>query len=94
MQEDRETGRQGDRETGGQGGQPDTLSGTGCTQAAPDLVSLAPTARLPTLPAYPAPFLAILTCVILSTQASHAHPSKRPFVKTFYYFPIYQNVTH
>ena len=45
----RKTGRQGDRETGGQGGQPDTLSGTGCTQAAPDLASLAPTARLPTL---------------------------------------------
>lgn len=99
MQEDRKTGRQG--------GQPDTLSGTGRTQAAPDLASLAPTAHqprhpsypapfpaLPAYPSYPAPFPSIPTCVILSTQASHAHPSKRHFVKPFYYFPIYQNVTH
>ena len=38
------------RKTGRQGGQPDTLSGTGRTQAAPDLASLAPTAY----PSYPA----------------------------------------
>ena len=40
---------QEDRKTWGQGGQPDTLSGAGRTQAAPDLASLAPTAH----PAYP-----------------------------------------
>lgn len=53
-------------------------------------------ARLPCPPAmlaYPAPFPAIPTCVILSTGAPHAHPAKRPFVKPFYHFPIYQNVT-
>lgn len=44
-------------------------------------------ARLPCPPAMPA-------CVILSAGAPHAHPAKRPFVKPFYYFPIYQNVTH
>lgn len=44
------------RKTGRQGGQPDTLSGTGRTQAAPDLSSLAPTAHpacLPCLPTLP-----------------------------------------
>ena len=89
------------RYAGRQGGQPDTLSVTGRTRASPDLTSHA---RLPCLPrfppcqptlhTYPAPFPAFPACVILSTQASHAHPSKRPFVKPFYYFPIYQNVTH
>ena len=88
MQEDREDRE--DRETGRQGGQPDTPIRTGRTRASPDLASLAPTAH----PAYPAPFPAIPTCVILSTGVPHARPSKRPFVKPFYYFPIYQNVTH
>ena len=93
--------RQEDRKTGRQGGQPDTPSRTGRARASPDLTSHA---RLPCLPrfppcqptlhTYPAPFPAFPACVILSTQASHAHPSKRPFVKPFYYFPIYQNVTH
>lgn len=44
------------RKTGRQGGQPDTLSGTGRTQAAPDLASLASTAHpacLPCLPTLP-----------------------------------------
>lgn len=41
------------RKTGRQGGQPDTLSGTGRTQAAPDLASLASTAHPSCLP-YPA----------------------------------------
>ena len=49
-----------------------------------------------TLPALPrhTPFPAFPACVILSTGAPHAHPAKRHFVKPFYYFPIYQNVTH
>ena len=61
-------------------------------------------AHLPCLPTFPAcrpcplahptPFPAMPACVILSTGAPHAHPAKRPFVKPFYHFPIYQNVTH
>lgn len=51
----RYAGRQGDTETGRQGGQPDTLSGTGRTQAAPDLASLAPTAHPACLPCLPTP---------------------------------------
>lgn len=60
-------------------------------------------AHLPCLPTFPAcrpcplahhtPFPAVPACVILSTGAPHAQPAKRPFVKTFYHFPIYQNVT-
>lgn len=92
-----------------QGGQPDTPSRTGRARASPDLTSHArlPCPTLPTqprfspcpptlhtYPACPASFPVMPAGVILSTQASHAHPSKRPFVKPFYYFPIYQNVTH
>ena len=60
-------------------------------------------AHLPCLPTFPAcrpcplshptPFPAVPACVILSTGAPHAQPAKRPFVKPFYHFPIYQNVT-
>ena len=81
---------------GRQEGQPDTLSRTDSTRAAP-----APPHPMPAFPAclpcplaYPTPFPAMPACVILSTRAPHAHPAKRPFVKPFYPFPIYQNVTH
>ena len=60
-------------------------------------------AHLPCLPTFPAcrpcplahptPFPAVPACVILSTGAPHAQPAKRPFVKPFYHFPIYKNVT-
>ena len=81
--------------TGRQGGQPDTLSRTGRTRAALDLAYPAHQPCPPTLPALPrhTPFPAFPACVILSTGVPHAHPAKRPFVKPFYYFPIYQNVT-
>lgn len=61
------------------------------------LLTLPALPRLPCPPAmlaYPVPFPAFPVCVILSTGAPHAHPAKRPFVKPFYYFPIWQNVTH
>lgn len=75
--------------TGRQGGQPDTLSRAGSFR--PCLPRLP---CPPAMPAYPAPFPAFPACVILSTGVPHAHPAKLPFVKPFYYFPIYQNVTH
>lgn len=84
MQEDRKTGK-----TGRQGGQPDTLRRAGSFR--PCLPRLP---CPPAMPAYPAPFPAFPACVILSTGAPHAHHAKRSFVKPFYHFPIYQNVTH
>ena len=81
-----------------------TLSAMPACLALPCLPSpISHHAHLPCLPTFPAcrpcplahhtPFPAVPACVILSTGAPHAQPVKRPFVKPFYHFPIYQNVT-
>ena len=74
------------RKTGRQGGQPDTLSGTGRTQAAPDLASLAPTAH----PAYPACLPCPVSrhthvCHIVNASVTRA-PLKTAFCQTILLF--------
>lgn len=94
-----QTGRQEDREDSRRTEQDRQHAGSSSPALPPCSLPQAPApsacpARLPRLPIPACPLPTLPVCVILSMRAPHAHPAKRPFVKPFYHFPIYQNVMY